>query len=165
MFRDAFRQGIYERRNGTFTRNPRDQSTSDSSMPSLHESRSPSPRGRTNDAEPELYTGDESSCAMCQQDFLAGEAVCRLRCRHMFHTYCWNYYRDANFRHPCPICRGRGERVAAWRFIEPTVPTQVGANGTEVTNDLPTGADTPEPTPAASAAASASAEAPSDWAQ
>ena len=36
-----------------------------------------------------VYDGDEDTCSVCQTAFAAGDRVCRLRCRHMFHTSCW----------------------------------------------------------------------------
>ena len=48
------------------------------------------------DPIPLIYDGEEASCSICTEAFRHGERVCRLRCRHMFHTQCWDDYVVAN---------------------------------------------------------------------
>ena len=67
-------------------------------------------------------------CSICQSNFAHQDFVCRLGCRHMFHTTCHEHMtrvanQDTEYGVPpailCPNCRGRGEIVAARRYIAP----------------------------------------------
>ena len=49
---------------------------------------SPTPAARE-DPPPVVYD-ETGQCSICIDDFQDGELVCRLRCRHMFHTACWD---------------------------------------------------------------------------
>jgi hypothetical protein len=73
------------------------------------------------------YDGDENVCALCITEYLQGERVLRLTCRHMFHIECWNNMVHANESQTnatgrgrdvcCPNCRGGGRVVARFRYI------------------------------------------------
>ena len=49
-----------------------------------HEDSSPS-----YDVIPHIYEGDERSCSLCLEEFVHGQRVCRVTCRHMYHASCW----------------------------------------------------------------------------
>ena len=38
---------------------------------------------------PVIYEGMDETCSICQEEFQHGQRVCRLSCRHMFHSTCW----------------------------------------------------------------------------
>eukprot|EP00974_Lingulodinium_polyedra_P030866 2970485-Lingulodinium_polyedra.AAC.1 len=38
---------------------------------------------------PVFYEGADESCTLCLENFRHGDRVCRLMCRHVFHTDCW----------------------------------------------------------------------------
>jgi hypothetical protein len=109
----------------------------------------PIPAGGAVDVEhatvPIHYDGDDSLCSICMCHFMEGERVCRLRCRHMFHSAC---VERAVYAHletlaarlgeeatpPCPNCRGPGAVVASWPFIPAaggTTPALSEANETQ----------------------------------
>merc|ERR1712048_116768 len=78
------------------------------------------------DPLPVHWDGDESTCSICTNDFQSGDKVCRLRCRHMFHSECVDECIRVHVRSAqadftampdCPNCRGAGTIVATWRFI------------------------------------------------
>lgn len=79
-----------------------------------------------------FYEGDDRQCAICTEDFVHGDRVCRLRCRHMFHASCWDRLISAANRpasvHPsrgdCPNCRGAGAMIAVWNYLSPDLITQ-----------------------------------------
>ena len=102
------------------------------------------------DVSPVVYDGDEYHCPICTEDMRAGEMVCRLRCRHMFHTQRWQRFllnpNPDSRRSTCPNCRGSGTMIAAWRFIDPTVTTQTNpATGLAEGNELDPQPVTPVP--------------------
>jgi len=67
------------------------------------------------------YDGDDRTCALCQHDYLHGDNVIRLVCRHIFHGDCWmdNQINNPAGASSCPVCRGRGRIIARWQFIAP----------------------------------------------
>ena len=87
------------------------------------------------------FDGDDRTCPICLSDFQHGERVVRLRCRHVLHRGC----NDDLMQHDdgtivrCPVCRGRGDAIAYYRFIAegrpmepppeqmPHAPTQAGS--------------------------------------
>ena len=81
---------------------------------------------------PIIWEGLDDACSICTHNFTHGERVCRLSCRHMFHSTCWNDMFDhANSRRQasicCPNCRGAGSVIAVWNYIdENRVTQQVG---------------------------------------
>ena len=78
-----------------------------------------SPRGshQTDPGVPVIYDGMDDSCSICQEAFTHGDRVCRLSCRHMFHSACWERAQQThNTSVPvpttplyCPNCRGAGK--------------------------------------------------------
>ncbi len=79
---------------------------------------------------PLIYDGMDDACVICMNDFHHNEMVCRLVCRHMFHAECWERNVAAQETHvSCPICRGAGTLLSAWRYIDLETITQVGPNG------------------------------------
>ena len=65
------------------------------------------------------FDGDDRMCAICQEQFVHGDRVVRLRCRHILHRQCniqllENTDTDIVL---CPACRGRADTVAEFRFI------------------------------------------------
>ena len=92
-----------------------------------------------------FYEGDDRNCSLCQDRFRHGDLVCRLRCRHMFHSDCWGrLMRAANApslasgprtRHECPNFRGSGTLIAVWHYVDEEMVTQL-VNGEAVPNEL-----------------------------
>ena len=82
---------------------------------------------------PVIYDGDDRTCTICLSDFEHGQRVLRLRCRHVFHTECWerqlyNWRERSTVLHPeCPNCRGVGNVIAVWKYLDPSLLTQPGA--------------------------------------
>jgi len=115
--------------------------SSDSEAPSMPTLEAAPPPRRV-DVVPVIFDGNNLTCTICDQLFAAGERVCRLRCRHIFHTECWDRYMTHTnmstdqFHGDCPNCRGRGDVIAIWNFIDPELVTQYGPNGVQVSNDL-----------------------------
>ena len=68
---------------------------------------------------PVIYEGDQRECSICTAEFREGERVCRLLCRHMFHTECWERHQIASRNQECPNCRGQGRLTAVWEFVAP----------------------------------------------
>ena len=98
---------------------------------------------------PITYDGTDERCSICADHFIHDDSVCRLRCRHVFHSECWerNIRAGANavanherFHLDCPNCRGAGTVIALWRYIDPERVTQV-AGGRTAENDLEQGAE------------------------
>ena len=91
---------------------------------------------------PVMYDGDQNYCSICLSNMMTGERVCRLICRHVFHSECWNDYmtrqnaipqwdarRPEATPHPslrglCPNCRGPGNLTASWSHISLETLTQ-----------------------------------------
>ena len=99
---------------------------------------------QTDEFVPHIYDGNDDSCSICTQQFVHGERVCRLSCRHMFHAACWESFQthhnalpDMPFqlRPDCPNCRGAGSIIAIWRYVDENLVTQV-VHGQEVANEL-----------------------------
>ena len=75
----------------------------------------------------------QEQCTICHEPFAGDDHVCRLSCRHMFHTRCWdNMTQYANVS--CPNCRGPGDLIAAWRYVADGPDTQE-VNGHPVPNE------------------------------
>ena len=93
-----------------------------------------------------IWDGNETMCSICTEEFTAGERVCRLQCRHMFHAACWERFVEAINRAPapsrqpvradCPNCRGSANLVAVWNYVDLGVATQQRPDGSLVANDL-----------------------------
>ena len=89
------------------------------------------------DIAPELrvWNGPEYSCSICLEDMVEHDRVCRLRCRHVFHTQCWERMMHASDISTCPICRAEAGITAIWHFIGPRPePTQGQPNLLDVGN-------------------------------
>ena len=83
-----------------------------------------------------MFYDEAGQCSICHDDFEDGERVCRLRCRHMFHSACWERVMslagtpneaaggDTRFRDDCPNCRGQGAIIAVWDYVDPDLLTQ-----------------------------------------
>eukprot|EP00971_Amphidinium_carterae_P039988 785004-Amphidinium_carterae.1 len=76
---------------------------------------------------PVHYDGDMTQCALCLSDFEAHQRVCRLPCRHVFHTTCFEQLLNHHNGSPqttaypsCPNCRGSGRIVAMWNVVPVT---------------------------------------------
>ena len=109
----------------------------------------PSPRNSPRESHqidpgvPVIYDGMDESCSICQEAFTHGDRVCRLSCRHMFHSACWERaQRTYNTSVPvpttplyCPNCRGAGNVIAVWNYIDPSRVTQ-HLGGYQVPNQL-----------------------------
>jgi hypothetical protein len=63
------------------------------------------------DGEIEGYIRDKDDlrCNVCLEDFVSGDLVGRVPCRHLFHTTCLKRCLEQDFR--CPLCR----RALEWR--------------------------------------------------
>ena len=95
---------------------------------------------------PVIFDGDNRSCTVCIQDFEHGQRVVRLRCRHVFHGDCWMAVHVSHTNRAaerltldnpeCPNCRGVGEIIALWDFIDPQHVTQPGADNLLVGSGL-----------------------------
>jgi hypothetical protein len=97
---------------------------------------------------PVIFDGDNRSCTVCIQDFEAGQRVIRLRCRHVFHGDCWmavhlahstrteNIPTQRDDLPDCPNCRGLGEIIALWDYVDHEVLTQSGAPNLLLGNGL-----------------------------
>ena len=85
---------------------------------------------------PPIFYDEAGQCSICHQNFEDGERVCRLRCRHMFHSACWEQVMsiastpheaaggNTRFRDDCPNCRGQGALIAVWEYVDPDLLTQ-----------------------------------------
>ena len=79
------------------------------------------------------FDGDDRMCAICRDEFVHGDRVVRLRCRHILHRQC-NIQLLENTDSDivlCPACRGRADAIAEFRFIgqAPEAPAGWGAAG------------------------------------
>ncbi len=93
--------------------------------------------GTPQEEVPIIYDGAETTCSFCRQDFLHGERVCRITCRHMCHSECWSNYMEQGSGHrECPNCRGAGSLIAVWDYIDASHITQM-ANGQMNGNEAP----------------------------
>ena len=84
----------------------------------------PGPQARED--PPPVFYDEAGQCSICHEDFEDSERVCRLRCRHMFHSACWERVMslagtpneaaggNTRFRDDCPNCRGQGALIAVW---------------------------------------------------
>ena len=96
------------------------------------------------DSVPE-FDGDVDQCPLCITDFIGGDSVMRLVCRHVFHTECWRNYETSTrlTLMRCPVCRGSSRIAARYTFIAPP--------RTAATPPPPAPAETPHsPEPASS---------------
>ena len=104
----------------------------------------PAPQQRvTVDSVPIFYDGMDEVCSICTEPFLHEDRVCRLTCRHIFHTRCWdNYMRNlaaGNTQYvACPNCRGAGVVIAVWRYIGEDTIVQPGIPPIVPASDPPT---------------------------
>ncbi len=83
-----------------------------------------------------MFYDEAGQCSICRENFEDGERVCRLRCRHMFHSACWEQVMsfagtpneaaggNTRFRDDCPNCRGQGALIAVWEYVDPDLLTQ-----------------------------------------
>ena len=79
---------------------------------------------------PVIFDGDNRTCTICIQEFIGGQRVVRLMCRHVFHGDCWTRFMMSENTSPtieCPNCRGSGVLIAMWDYIDPLEITQPGA--------------------------------------
>ena len=79
------------------------------------------------DVVPHIYDGNDRACSLCQEEFEPGQQVCRLTCRHMFHTPCWGTYTSHSADQAYmswPNCRGPCRMIAVLPFIDSTLVTQ-----------------------------------------
>ena len=67
------------------------------------------------------YSGLDEECPICQSAFERGDVVCRLTCRHLFHTHCYREHvrtrRASDRQVSCPCRRGSGDVTAQFSFI------------------------------------------------
>eukprot|EP00971_Amphidinium_carterae_P349546 6491071-Amphidinium_carterae.1 len=86
------------------------------------------------------YDGDPRECTLCQAEFVEHQRVCRLPCRHVFHSTCYeqllSHHRAGEARQapypPCPNCRGNGRVIATWVYV-PEVDITTPRDATPVT--------------------------------
>ena len=95
---------------------------------------------------PVIYEGLDETCSICQERFQHDQRVCRLSCRHVFHTQCWERAQSSyiiNERSPrlnCPNCRGAGSLISVWHYIDENIVTQTLTGGLQAPNLLESGA-------------------------
>jgi len=81
---------------------------------------------------PAIFDGNNYTCTVCIQEFVAGERVIRLLCRHVFHGTCWSRLTlstdpsSATSFPDCPNCRSLGQIIAMWDYVDPMELTQPG---------------------------------------
>ncbi len=119
----------------------------ESAAPSPHDRETPPVPAQSHNLidTPVIYTGDDRTCTICLADFEHGHRVLRLRCRHIFHTECWerqlySWNDRASTLDPnpeCPNCRGMGLIIAIWSYLDPALETQPGAPNEMYPNDVP----------------------------
>ena len=92
---------------------------------------------QTEDVTPVYYEGEDEECTICQDPFQHGQRVCRVNCRHVFHSACWEAYLGtmSDDWYGCPNCRSAGNLIAVWNYIDPSRTTQ-SYNGVVVDNLL-----------------------------
>ena len=79
-----------------------------------------------------IFDGNNLTCTVCIQEFESGQRVIRLLCRHIFHGECWTRLTMAadpgsGATVPdCPNCRGLGQLIAMWDYVDPNELTQPG---------------------------------------
>ena len=81
---------------------------------------------------PVIYEGSGTACSICSDEFVQGDRVCRLSCRHVFHTQCWERAQRHNNTPSstptgpltCPNCRGAPTIIAIWNYIDADLITQ-----------------------------------------
>ena len=79
---------------------------------------------------PVIYEGNDTTCSICSDEFEHGDRVCRLSCRHVFHTQCWeraqNHNNSSTPTGPltCPNCRGAPTIIAIWNYLDADLVTQ-----------------------------------------
>ena len=92
---------------------------------------------------PAGHLGADDTCSICQERVQTGERVFRLICRHMYHATSWHNLTInstdrglAGVADPeCPNCRGRGQLIAIWDYMDQALVTQ-WAGGEQLTNDF-----------------------------
>eukprot|EP00971_Amphidinium_carterae_P329117 6461408-Amphidinium_carterae.1 len=101
------------------------------SMPNSPPMTPPPPRSQsappaTPESLPSHFEGDDTQCSLCMEEFQGSELCCRLLCRHLFHSSCYEHYmlhHSQQFPPPqsqlpsCPNCRGSGRITATWRYV------------------------------------------------
>ena len=68
----------------------------------------------------DTFSGDDSTCTICLEDFEHGAWLVRLVCRHQFHSKCWDVNASVTQDEAtCPTCRGPGRVIARYRYVHP----------------------------------------------
>jgi hypothetical protein len=69
-------------------------------------------------AKPTNFVGDyEKSCVLCAHDYVAGEHLCRISCKHTFHVDCFTDLLCTSHLLKCPLCQATPiSRIASWMF-------------------------------------------------
>jgi len=106
-----------------------------------------SDRGRrqTVFGSPVIFAGMDGTCSICHEEFQHGQRVCRLSCRHIFHSTCWGVEQSGirtssqTPRTSCPNCREAGTLIAVWHYIDESRVAQK-VEGWRVPNLLEAGA-------------------------
>ncbi|KAM2996110.1 hypothetical protein FF2_042981 [Malus domestica] len=60
-------------------------------------------------------------CSICQEEYVAGDEVGRLRCEHRFHVVCVNQW--LRLKNWCPICKGAAAAAAPAPSPSPSPPS------------------------------------------
>jgi hypothetical protein len=65
------------------------------------------------------FVGSVDKCIICIDNFVASDAVCRLKCRHVFHERCFKTYLTsaAVENVSCPECRGCSKDPKFFVFV------------------------------------------------
>jgi len=76
------------------------------------------------------HTAHDYTCSMCLQDYRPNDIVTRLQCGHVHHRQCWVGF-CANRQQQgqeacCPLCRGAGNAIASWPYVQPGLLIQPG---------------------------------------
>ena len=61
-----------------------------------------------------IWDGNEYTCSICLDDMIDHDRVCRLACRHVFHTSCWEGM-AGSAADCCPNCRAGTTNTAPTR--------------------------------------------------
>ena len=85
--------------------------------------------------EVRTYEGDNETCRPCLEDFVEGNWLIRLVCRHQFHARCWTDAVQSDSR-DCPNCRGSGRIIARFRYIAQRPPSSQSAGSGTTTTEL-----------------------------